>query len=53
MVPIWGEKYKVESTAALTGDNTSDSEDEDDEIVERDDKSDAGDIEVDDRFDYD
>jgi len=36
MVPIWGEKYKVESTAALTGD-----------------KSDAGDIEVDDRFDYD
>jgi len=34
MVPIWGEKYKVESTAALTGDNTSNSEDEDDEIVE-------------------
>ena len=32
--PTRGEKYKVESTAALTGDNTSDSKDEDDEIVE-------------------
>ena len=52
-VPVWGEKYKVESTATLEGDGTSDSEDDDDEIVEQDDKSDAGDIEVDDIFDYD
>ena len=52
-VPVWGEKYKVESTATLEGDGTSDSEDDDNEIVEQDDKSDAGDIEVDDIFDYD
>ena len=52
MVPIWGEKYKVGSNAASVVD-ISDSEDDDDgEMVEQDDKSDAGDIEVDDIFDF-
>ena len=52
VVPIWGKKYKVGLTAALVGDSTSDSED-DDEMVQQDDRSDVGDIEVDDIFEYD
>ena len=52
VVPSWGKKYKVGLTATLASDSTSDSEDKD-KMVQQDDRSDEGDIDVDDIFDYD
>ena len=52
VVPSWGKKYKVGLTATLASDSTSDSKDED-EMVQQDDRSDEGDIDIDDIFDYD